>query len=73
MAKTAGAKVTMKGSNKGTVENSGLAPASTTRSSFRKPYRSPCVKEHGTIREMTETVGYHGNWDGSHYHKNRTH
>jgi hypothetical protein len=60
--------------NAGVIENSELAPTSNTEVSFKKPYSSPCLKRHGSIQEMTRTVGNGGNSDGGHHGwRHRTH
>jgi hypothetical protein len=66
-------KVTMTKPNAGVIEYSELAATLDTKVSFKKPYKSPCLKMYGTIQAMTQAVGRGGSNDGGHGWRHRTH
>ncbi len=38
----------------------------------KKPYSKPTLTLYGTVRELTQRVGSHGNGDGGSFPRNRT-
>ena len=39
----------------------------------KKPYSSPIITVYGTVRELTQKIGIHGNSDGGRSPRSRTH
>jgi len=38
----------------------------------KKPYSKPTLTLYGTVRELTQRVGSHGNGDGGSFPRNKT-
>jgi hypothetical protein len=39
----------------------------------KKPYSSPIITVYGTVQELTQKIGTHGQSDGGRFPRSRTH